>query len=32
VLVHFEAGTPPERRFQLKSPLVEMREPADKKQ
>ena len=32
VLVHFEAGTPPERRFQLKSPLVDMREPADKKQ
>ena len=29
--IHFEAGTPPERRFQLKSPLREVREPADMK-
>lgn len=28
VPIHFEAGTPPERRFQLKSPLREVLEPA----
>jgi hypothetical protein len=30
-LIHFQAGTPPERRFQVKTPLREVRETADVK-